>query len=247
MYLSTGGIQHATQDLWRLFRPAWLRCSQPSSQCAHPQVHPVLHPPNQQHKVRVTTCEEWRWVCQSSFCVSLLHISSVRSHAIACVNQFIINQPMALIMNMAPFIEVRLYNCEFAGVPHPTVALPTQGLFAVSGDENAEVRKNVCRALVMMLEVRATDLLPHMHSIIEVSNPYTNVCSDCQCSFSSVMVNTLRRGTIQYVLIACLLIWLHSTCWCAPRIPMRQLLSSRASSGSHWQSSPSAWRPWPLS
>jgi len=47
------------------------------------------------------------------------------------------------------------------------VALHTQGLFAVSGDENAEVRKNVCRALVMMLEVRATDLLPHMHSIIE--------------------------------------------------------------------------------
>ena len=42
----------------------------------------------------------------------------------------------------------------------------------MSGDENAEVRKNVCRALVMMLEVRASDLLPHMHSIIEVSNPY---------------------------------------------------------------------------
>lgn len=88
-----------------------------------------------------------------------------------------------------------LYNREFAGVPHPAVALHTQGLFAVSGDENAEVRKNVCRALVMMLEVRATDLLPHMHSIIEVSDPYANVCSDCQCSFANVMVNTLRMGT----------------------------------------------------
>lgn len=43
-----------------------------------------------------------------------------------------------------------------------------QGLFAVAGDEDPEVRKNVCRALVMLLDVRASDLLPHMHSIIEV-------------------------------------------------------------------------------
>lgn len=43
-----------------------------------------------------------------------------------------------------------------------------QGLFEASGDDNAEVRKNVCRALVMLLEVRATDLLPHMQPIIEV-------------------------------------------------------------------------------
>jgi len=53
-------------------------------------------------------------------------------------------------------------------IPH-WVRLHAQGLFAVAGDENAEVRKNVCRALVMMLEVRASDLLPHMHAIIEVS------------------------------------------------------------------------------
>lgn len=45
---------------------------------------------------------------------------------------------------------------------------PLQGLFAVAGDEDPEVRKNVCRALVMLLDVRASDLLPHMHSIIEV-------------------------------------------------------------------------------
>ena len=30
------------------------------------------------------------------------------------------------------------------------------------------MRKNVCRALVMLLEVRASDLHPHMHPIIEV-------------------------------------------------------------------------------
>ena len=56
------------------------------------------------------------------------------------------------------------------------VGLHAQGLFAVAGDENAEVRKNVCRALVMMLEVRASDLLPHMHAIIEVSHCSVTVC-----------------------------------------------------------------------
>jgi len=35
-------------------------------------------------------------------------------------------------------------------------------------DEDPEVRKNVCRALVMLLEVRIDRLIPHMHSIIQV-------------------------------------------------------------------------------
>ena len=46
--------------------------------------------------------------------------------------------------------------------------LPFQALFSVAGDEDAEVRKNMCHALVMQLEVRANDLLPHMIAIIEV-------------------------------------------------------------------------------
>jgi hypothetical protein len=44
-----------------------------------------------------------------------------------------------------------------------------QNLFALAGDEEAEVRKNVCRALVMLLEVRMDRLLPHMHNIVEVT------------------------------------------------------------------------------
>lgn len=43
-----------------------------------------------------------------------------------------------------------------------------QGLFEAAGDDSPDVRKNVCRALVMLLEVRANDLLPHMQPIIEV-------------------------------------------------------------------------------
>ena len=43
-----------------------------------------------------------------------------------------------------------------------------QNLFALAGDEDPEVRKNVCRALVMLLEVRADQLIPQMNNIVEV-------------------------------------------------------------------------------
>lgn len=42
-------------------------------------------------------------------------------------------------------------------------------MFALAGDEDPEVRKNVCRALVMLLEVRIDRLIPHMHSIVQVT------------------------------------------------------------------------------
>lgn len=70
----------------------------------------------------------------------------IRSHAIACVNQFIIYRSQALVTHMGPFVE---------------------NLFAVAGDEDSEVRKNVCRAIVMLLEVRTEQLLQSIHSIVE--------------------------------------------------------------------------------
>uniref|UniRef100_A0A2I3S249 Transportin 2 n=2 Tax=Pan TaxID=9596 RepID=A0A2I3S249_PANTR len=68
------------------------------------------------------------------------------SHAIACVNQFIMDRAQALMDNIDTFIE---------------------HLFALAVDDDPEVRKNVCRALVMLLEVRIDRLIPHMHSIIQ--------------------------------------------------------------------------------
>ncbi|NXO86697.1 TNPO2 protein, partial [Sitta europaea] len=70
----------------------------------------------------------------------------IRSHAIACVNQFIMDRAQALMENIDTFIE---------------------HLFALAVDEDPEVRKNVCRALVMLLEVRIDRLIPHMYSIIQ--------------------------------------------------------------------------------
>ncbi|GFS76990.1 transportin-1 [Nephila pilipes] len=70
----------------------------------------------------------------------------IRSHAIACVNQFIINRTTILMLHIDNFLE---------------------NLFHLASDEDPEVRKNVCRALVMLLEVRMDRLIPHMHHIIE--------------------------------------------------------------------------------
>lgn len=71
----------------------------------------------------------------------------IRSHAIACINQFIINRTQVLMLHIDTFIE---------------------NLFHLSSDEDHEVRRNVCRGLVMLLEVRMDRLMPHMNQIIEV-------------------------------------------------------------------------------
>ncbi|KAK2150308.1 hypothetical protein LSH36_413g02041 [Paralvinella palmiformis] len=70
----------------------------------------------------------------------------IRSHAIACVNQFIISRTQALMLHIDSFIE---------------------NLFVLASDEDPEVRKNVCRALVMLVEVRMDRLIPHINSIVE--------------------------------------------------------------------------------
>ncbi|XP_042577339.1 transportin-2-like [Cyprinus carpio] len=49
----------------------------------------------------------------------------------------------------------------------PKIRSVFQSLFALAADEDSEVRKNVCRALVMLLEVRVDRLIPHMRSIVE--------------------------------------------------------------------------------
>ena len=42
-----------------------------------------------------------------------------------------------------------------------------ENLFILATDEDCEVRKNVCRALVMLLEVRMDRLIPHINQIVE--------------------------------------------------------------------------------
>lgn len=84
------------------------------------------------------------------------------------------DRAQALMENIDTFIEVsgtppweQLRGGAAASVC-VCVPFPPQHLFALAVDEDPEVRKNVCRALVMLLEVRIDRLIPHMHSIIQV-------------------------------------------------------------------------------
>jgi len=43
-----------------------------------------------------------------------------------------------------------------------------KNLFFLSSDEDSDVRKNVCRALVMLIEVRIDRLIPHINNLVEV-------------------------------------------------------------------------------
>lgn len=72
--------------------------------------------------------------------------AKIRSHAIACINQFITFKSQALMDNMDLFLE---------------------NLFVLADDTDLEVRKNVCKALVMLLEVKVDKLVPHMNNIIQ--------------------------------------------------------------------------------
>ncbi len=72
--------------------------------------------------------------------------AKIRSHAIACINQFITFKSQALMNNMDLFLE---------------------NLFVLADDTDLEVRKNVCKALVMLLEVKIDKLMPHMNAIIQ--------------------------------------------------------------------------------
>jgi hypothetical protein len=70
----------------------------------------------------------------------------VRAYAIACANLFIVSRSPSLMENINDFL---------------------QGLFANANDKDADVRKNVCHAIVMMMEMRIAELLPHIHAVVE--------------------------------------------------------------------------------
>lgn len=74
--------------------------------------------------------------------------SKIRSYAISCVNQFIISKTQVLMAHIDSLLE---------------------NLFHLSTDEDTEVRKNVCKTLVTLLDVRMDRLLPYLPEIVIVS------------------------------------------------------------------------------
>lgn len=69
----------------------------------------------------------------------------VRAAAIACINQFILSKSQALMTNLEPFLTA---------------------LYARANDNAPPVRKQVCQALVMLLEVRPDQLLPSLDAVV---------------------------------------------------------------------------------
>ena len=59
------------------------------------------------------------------------------------------------------------YTSEGVLVSDNVVVL-CKNLFFLSSDEDSDVRKNVCRALVMLIEVRIDRLIPHINNLVEV-------------------------------------------------------------------------------
>lgn len=75
----------------------------------------------------------------------------------------------SLVVSTSIFVDLACLSSSLLLLHYFTLCvLSFQSLFALAGDEDSEVRKNVCRALVMLLEVRIDRLIPHMHSIIQV-------------------------------------------------------------------------------
>ncbi|CAJ0823134.1 10578_t:CDS:10, partial [Entrophospora sp. SA101] len=71
----------------------------------------------------------------------------LRIYAISSVNQFILMRSESLFVNIDPFVAA---------------------LFKRATDQNSEVlRKNVCQALVMLLEVRPDKLLPEITNVVD--------------------------------------------------------------------------------
>nr|VZI04587.1 unnamed protein product [Spirometra erinaceieuropaei] len=70
----------------------------------------------------------------------------IRALSLSCANQFISNQSRVFLTHMDEYL---------------------QALFALAEDVDREVVKNVCSALVLLVEVRVDVLLPHMKNIIE--------------------------------------------------------------------------------
>ena len=69
-----------------------------------------------------------------------------RKYAVACVNYFVLLLPEPLKQSMDAYLA---------------------GLNALTADPSAEVRKRVCQALVMLLDVQLERIAPHLPQIIE--------------------------------------------------------------------------------
>jgi len=73
-------------------------------------------------------------------------VVTIRVCALTCINQFITRKSQSFMVNIDAFVE---------------------GLGHLSNDTHPDVRKHVCQAMVMLLEVRADKLIPQINNVVE--------------------------------------------------------------------------------
>ena len=73
-------------------------------------------------------------------------VVAIRVCALTCVNQFISRKSQSFMVNVDAFVE---------------------GLGQLSNDNHPDVRKHVCQAMVMLLEVRPDKLIPQINNVVE--------------------------------------------------------------------------------
>ncbi|KZF23640.1 ARM repeat-containing protein [Xylona heveae TC161] len=81
----------------------------------------------------------------------------VRGQALSCINIFIPHKPQALLVVIDAFLLQ---------------------LFQLAHDTSAEVRRNVCRAFVLLVDVRPDKLKPHMDGLIEYTVSQQRIIED---------------------------------------------------------------------
>jgi transportin-1 len=72
--------------------------------------------------------------------------AKMRSHALFCLNQFTFIRSQSLFAHLDPFIQT---------------------LFQLAGDPSVEVRKNVCQALVQLVDVRPDKIAPSIKDVVQ--------------------------------------------------------------------------------
>lgn len=72
--------------------------------------------------------------------------AKIRNHALFCVNQFVSIQAKPIMDIIDKYVEA---------------------LFSLANDQDKEVKKNVCRSLVALFEIRPDVLVPHLHIVIQ--------------------------------------------------------------------------------
>ena len=66
-----------------------------------------------------------------------------------------------------------------------------ENIFHLANDEDPEVRKNICRAIVMLLEVRMDRLVPHMSNIIDYMLQVLYINCSLLLSLNTILIKYL--------------------------------------------------------